>query len=654
MRIYEFARNHEIPTKEVLHFLQQHNVDVHSHMAVIPDDAMELLAKKFVKSTQAAEVAPEPKPNIPPPAPVTPAPQKMVPEKPAAPSPTSEVIPLEPMTIAQFATLAKKPVSDVILTLLRQGMVAVKNQVVNEKVVAQLTRFYGLKIAEQAQQARRETRPVAELKGHQVQERLPIVVVIGHVDHGKTTLLDFIRKTRVAAKEKGGITQHLGAYEAHTKQGNLVFLDTPGHEAFTKMRERGTKLADIAVLVVAADDGVMPQTIEAVKQAQAAKIPLIVAINKIDKVGPQQIENVKRALTQYGLVSEEWGGQTIFVPISAKFGTGVDDLLDILVLQSKLLELVAMLDVPAQGYILEAKQEKGRGPVATIIVQNGILRVGDNFIAGGRISGKVSSLIDSWGKRVIEAYPSQPIQVAGFDTLPQAGDTFEVVSASMVKKQRQVGVSKLPSVRSTAQEQGLNLVIKVDNDSSREVVLDAVHKINEKAFKKLHVLYCAIGQVSESDVQLASDTQANIYTLHTRADAAAIALSMKLSVAIKQFDIIYKLLENLEAATQEGRPIKKITKKTGEAVVLKVFDIKGLGVIAGAQVRTGKLVKDGKVIVWRGKHKVGEGVIKSLQREKKSIKEATSGMECAFMVDDFNAWLPDDRVECFQEVPAET
>jgi translation initiation factor IF-2 len=677
MRVYEYAKHHSISNKDLIQFLREKGFDVSSHMAVIPADALPVLAAQYEKKEEKkplvvpavekiekkVEEKIEKKAAAPPP--IAPSVKKIVetkspvsrPTQPAksseieaAPSVEADGIVIESMAVGDFALRSKRPVSEVILTLLRQGVVAVKNQIISEQVVGQLARHFGIKVRE----AETKTRPAnvrADVTGH-TEERLPVVVVIGHVDHGKTTLLDFIRKTRVAARERGGITQHLGAYEAHTHHGNLVFLDTPGHGAFSKMRERGTRVADIAILVVAADDGIMPQSIEAIKQAQAAKIPLVVAVNKIDKAAPQQVEAVKRGLAQYGLVPEEWGGQAVCMPVSAKVGTGVDALLEVIVLQSKLMELSAVLDVPARGYILEAKKEKGRGPVATVLCQHGILRVGDSFVSGAT-SGKVTSLIDSWGKRVNEVHPSQPVQVAGFDDLPQAGEPFEVIDAAALKKVRQVGAQRVSVVPKAMQSEGLglNVLLKVDNDSSREAVLDALDKINKKAYTKLHVIAATIGNVSEGDVQLAHDTSALIYMLHTKAEASALALATKYGVTIHHYDIIYKLLEALESSAAVGKPVKMISKKIGEAVVLKVFDIKNLGVIAGAQVRTGRLIRDGKVSIWRGKNKIAEGTIKSLQREKKSIKEATAGYECAFMVEGFDAWLPDDRVECYQEVP---
>lgn len=566
-----------------------------------------------------------------------------------------EGIVAEPMSVGDFADKIKKNASDVILTLLKQGVAATKNQIVSDKVIAQLARHYGVPLIERKIEAKKAAPEAIKAESGKFEERLPIVVVVGHVDHGKTTLLDFIRKTHVTVKEKGGITQHIGAYEAHTKHGNLVFLDTPGHEAFKKMRERGTRVADIAILVVAADDGIMPQTVEAIKQAQNANIPIIVAINKIDRANSQQIEAVKRGLAQYGLLPEDWGGQTICIPISAKVGTGVEDLMEVVVLQSKLMELTAALDVPACGYVIEASMEKGRGAVATVICQHGILQVGDHFVAGDT-SGKVTSLQDSWGKRIQKAYPSLPVQITGFSALPKAGDLFQVQSLEEIKKLKHGAIQK-PTTSGAlktmaATDAGYNIIIKADNDSTREALLDSVNKINEKAEKKIRIISTGIGSVSENDVQFAHDTSSIIYTLHSSMEPTASAMSLKYGVIVKQFDIIYKLLDDLILLVESEKPIKMVFRKIGEAIIIKVFNIKNLGIIAGAKVRTGRVTKDSKAIIFRGRDKIGEGKIESLQREKRTVKEVMIGFEFAFMVKDFQDWQIDDRVEFYQEQPA--
>ena len=659
MRVYEFSKKYGITNKDLLQLLHENNFDIASHMSIMPDDAQVFLEKHMHKSTSSSptttEIKKETMQIIQTPKSL---PEKKVVEevirpipKPIIPKVVNEItFIVEPMSLAQAAEKMGKPVSELILTLLKQGTAATKNQILSEKILEQLAVQYGIKTVALEKQKGASVHAAPLVMDGVREERLPVVVVIGHVDHGKTTLLDFIRKTRIAAKEKGGITQHLGAYEAKTDHGNVVFLDTPGHEAFSMMRSRGIKVADIAILVVAADDGIMPQTIEAIKLAKEVGLPVIVAINKIDKATPGQIEGVKRGLTQYDLAPEEWGGQTVVAPISAKLGQGINELLEVVVLQAQLMELTANMAVPARGFVLESKLEKGRGPVATIICQHGILRVGDYFSCGST-QGKVSSLVDFAGKRVQEARPSIPVQVAGFTSLPHTGDLFEVIQPGELKRGRTSAAElNVPSARQVLHENALNLIIKTDGASSKEALLNSITKMSGKAFKEFYIISAGVGAITESDVMLASDTKSIIYGLHAKVEPNAAVLANKLNVTIKLYDIIYKMLEDLHVVAEQGRPVKKVLRKIGEATVLKVFDIKNLGVIAGAQVKSGRFSKDGKVIIFRGKFKVGEGMIKSLQRDRKSVKEVHTGFECAFMVEGFTEWQPDDRVECYLEM----
>jgi translation initiation factor IF-2 len=581
--------------------------------------------------------------------PVTPVIKKV--EAPVIAAPTTIVI--EAMSVSDFVERSGKPIAEVVLALLKLGVVATINQLINEKTVTQLAHNFKL-IPVEAPKEKPKTeldkQTQVDLPTGEYKERQPVVVVVGHVDHGKTTLLDYIRKTRVASREKGGITQHLGAYEAETDHGKVVFLDTPGHEAFTMMRGRGIKVADIAILVVAADDGIMPQTIEAINQAKLVGLPIMVALNKIDKATPSQIEGVKRGLTQYDLAPEEWGGQTVVVPLSAKTGEGVNQLLELIILQSQLMELKANMTIPARGFVLESRLEKGRGPVATVICQHGILHVGDYFVCGSMIS-KVTSLVDSYGKRIQQANPSQPVLVAGFPELPKAGDAFDVVTSAEAKKMKPAHLKDQMQQRiQPIKENALNLIIKTDNASSKEAIVNAIGKMSGKAFKEFNILSAGVGSITDGDVALAMDTNALIYGLHAKVEPSAAATSAKNNVSIKLFGIIYQMLDDLHVVAEQGRPVKKVLRKIGEASILKVFDIKNLGVIAGAQVRSGRFSKDGKVVIYRGKNKVGEGAIKSLQRDRKSVKEVHTGFECAFMVEDFTEWQVDDRVECYLEM----
>lgn len=566
---------------------------------------------------------------------------------------------LKPMTVGEFAAAAEVQVNDVILTLLKQGVMANKNQILPVNIIEKLASTYNLKTVKHVATAVEEpvlniNTQVSENKNKKEQERLPIVVVIGHVDHGKTTFLDYVRKTRVAAKEKGGITQHLGAYKASTPQGDLVFLDTPGHEAFVMMRQRGLKVADIAILMVAADDGIMPQTLESIRLAKNIGLPIIVAINKIDKASKDQIEHVKQQLAQHDLTPEEWGGNTITMPISAKAGTGISELLEVLVLQSQIMDLKADINASCMGYILESKVQKGRGPVATIICRQGVLKVGDKFISGSQ-AGKVSSMTDYSGKAIKQVNPSEPVQVAGFETLPQAGDIFEVTTQDNIRNilnNKQASRVDIMLKRSSS-ENCINIIVKTDNASSREALLNSIDKLNEKVSKGFCVISADVGDINESDIILASDTNSLIYTLHVKQASNITALLNQYPITIKSFDIIYKLLEDLEALAESNKPVTMVSKKIGEATVLKIFDIKNIGVIAGSVVNSGRFVRNGKVVIYRGKQKVGSGAIKGLQRDKKAVKEVHAGFEFAFLVDGFDAWEVNDRVECYQEVVAE-
>ena len=712
MRVYEFSKKHNMTSKELLDLLSQHGFEFFSHMAVLTEQALVFLDKHF-NSTQEKAKTPskieEPSPkkvepihkdvrghvqvqepskvleknkgkeiekpikiikDTPKEQPkehkkvqqvVSPLVQKEIPRVIEEPKKEIKSLRKEPMSPNTFSQESGIPLSQIIVTLLRGGFMATKNQILPIEKIEMLAQTFSILLIE-VPLVQQESLHVSSFAQAHVQTdnnketvtRSPVVVVVGHVDHGKTTLMDYIRKTRVAAREKGGITQHLGAYEVKTSHGTIVFIDTPGHEAFSMMRVRGIKVADVVILIVAADDGVKPQTIEAIKAAQAVKLPIVVAINKVDKVAPAQLEVVRQQLAQQGLVPEEWGGEISSVAISAKTGQGVDDLLEVVALHAEMLDLKASLVEPVLGYVLESSLEKGRGPVATVITQHGILRIGDYFAAGSA-SGRVSSLIDSYGRQVRETMPSQPVRVAGFSVLPVAGDMFRVGSMQQVRDLAETKIVRRDEqlTSKSLDKESIALVIKTDNMSSLEAIKASLEKISAKAFKKLSILRSGVGELNESDVEYAADVNALVYLLHVKAQANAALLSSRLGITIKGFDIIYKFLEELELIAQQGRPIKMIQKKMGEAVVLKVFDIKKLGIVAGARVASGVLSKDGKLVVWRGKNKVGEGLITSLQRDKKAVKEVHKGFECAFMIDGFTSWEVDDRVECFVMVPSQ-
>lgn len=675
IRVYEFAKQSNVSAKELLDILKKGGFSVGSHMAMLDQEALNFLNKKLKRpSPKTVKEKEQVKTMI---SSQKRTAKKRVPggkkvqrkgrfqadkykkslEVEEKEAPIVKEVPvnlvLTSMTPAEFSTKTGEVATGVILTLLKWGIVCPKNQMLPKDIVARLVKHYDITLIKETTQdedvleVKKELTPV--IQKDKLEGRPPVVVVMGHVDHGKTTLLDFIRKSRVAAKEKGGITQHIGAYEVDTAHGRIVFLDTPGHEAFTKIRMRGAKIADIVVLVIAADDSIMPQTVEAIRHIKAMGVPVVVAINKIDKVNQSKIEVVKRGLSQHDLLVEDWGGQVVSAPISATLGTGVDHLLEMIALQSQMMELKADKSAPARGYILESKFEKGRGPVATLISQHGTLKKGDFFICGNTV-GKVSSLVNSYSKRVDEAGPSIPIRVAGFSVLPEAGDFFQVVSQREYKKARFTKPVKDSAPKIAAIEGDINIIVKVDTKSSREALLGSIAKISKKLEKGFHIVHSSVGDISESDVALAITTGSIILGLHVKAEPNAATLARRNTVDIRLFNIIYKLIENIEEFAESKKEIKKIKTKIGEAVVLRVFDIKKIGVIAGCAVKDGRCSRDSTLVIWRGKTKIGEGKIKSLQREKKSVKEVHTGFECGFLMEDFDNWEVDDRIECYLEV----
>jgi len=663
MRIYEFSKESGISSKELLARLRRAGFKMPSHMSVLTNDAITFLKKELPKKmsmqkqkvqskqAQVSQLSEETakKAGLSKQLKRQPEEKSVGLEQPVSDS-QKKVI-LGPLLVSDLANQLGVPANELILTLLKSGVVASKNKILPEDIIETIARHYDAQIVrptKKLQERRKE--PVFDIKKQQ--ERHPIVVVMGHVDHGKTTLLDFMRKARVAAREKGGITQHLGAYYVPTAHGGVIFLDTPGHEAFAKMRSRGVNVADMVVLVVAADDGIMPQTIESIRTAKEMGVPIVVAINKIDKVDAQRLEIVKRQLAQHDLLPEEWGGQTVIVPISAKEGTGVDQLIELLVLQAQMMELKTDPKAQAEGYILESRLQKGLGSVGTLLCQQGTVRVGDFFVCGDTV-GKISSLVDSEGNSVKRVGPSIPVQVAGFQGLPEAGSSFLVVTQKEYKKARS-GSHQSESMRTKRfllKDQSINMLIKTDTHSSREALLDSIHKLSKKVEIDFAVISAGIGDISETDIGLAAATKAVIFGLHVKAEPNAAALARHLRVTIEYYDIIYKLLEALEGRAEKAREIKMVKTKTGEAIVRKVFDIKGIGVIAGCYVQDGRFVRNGSVVVWRGRKKIGEGKIQSLQRANKNVKEVHTGYECAFGVQDMTDFSLDDRIECYIETP---
>jgi translation initiation factor IF-2 len=494
--------------------------------------------------------------------------------------------------------------------------------------------------------------------------RPPVVTVMGHVDHGKTSLLDYIRRTKVAAGEAGGITQHIGAYHVETPRGVITFLDTPGHEAFTAMRARGAKVTDIVVLVVATDDGVMPQTIEAINHAKAAEVPLVVAMNKIDKHEANP-DRVKQDLLSHGVVPEEFGGDSPVVPVSAKTGQGVDELLEQLLLQAEVLELKAAADAPAKGVVIEARLDKGRGPVATLLVQSGTLRRGD-IVLTGAVYGRVRAMLDENGKPVQEAGPSIPVEVQGLSEVPNAGEDMMVLADE--RKAREIALfrqgkfrdvklakqqaAKLENMFEQMAEGGkkaLNLVIKADVQGSQEALIHALTRLGSDEVK-VTVVHAGVGGITESDVNLAMAARAVIIGFNTRADGAARKLAESAGIQVKYYNIIYEAVDEIKAALSGMLAPEKKESVIGLVEVRQVFKISKVGTIAGCYVLEGVVKRGAQLRILRDNVVIHTGEIDSLKRFKDDVREVKAGFECGMSLKNFTELKEKDQFEVFETV----
>jgi translation initiation factor IF-2 len=565
----------------------------------------------------------------------------------------------EGTTVKEFAELIGQKVSEVIKKFMELGYMPTINQPIDPDAAILIAESYGIKV-EFAKVEDIELLEEPEDSPDKLKPRPPIVTVMGHVDHGKTSLLDAIRKTKVTEEEAGGITQHIGAYKVTLQGKDITFLDTPGHEAFTALRARGAKVTDIVVLVVAADDGVMPQTIEAINHAKAAGVPIVVAVNKIDKpeANPQR---VRTQLSDYGVMPEEWGGQNIFVDISAKKRIGIENLLEMILLQAEIMELKANPDKPARGTIIESRLDKGRGPVATVIVQSGTLHVGDAFVAGTTY-GKVRALVDDTGKRINSAPPSTPVEIVGFEEVPSAGDTFVVVEDEKVarqisnlraQKKRLAEMQKAQKI--TLQDlyekikegaiKELNLIIKGDVQGSIEALRKAVEDITHPGVK-VKVIHAAVGGITESDINLASTANAIIIGFNVRPQVKAQELAEHLGVDIRLYSIIYDVIEDVKKALAGMLQPEIKEKVLGRAEVRAVFKVSKVGTIAGCYVLNGIISRasDG-IRVIRDNIVVYEGKISSLKRFKEDVREVQAGYECGLTIENFNDIKEGDILE---------
>lgn len=688
LRVYELAKELKISSKELIELLAEMGVKVKNHMSTLDDEVVEQVINNLggidnvsdtedspieegiakgrphkgttVKRSRGKNHREDARRN-------RSTDKALAEEDPSSSSSVDQEVQLPPsLTVQELATILKRPGSQIVRLLFDRGIMAGLNQAIDYSVAAQVAEKLGFAVA--PMQEVLPTLEDTEDSPDQLRERPPVVTIMGHVDHGKTSLLDAIRHTRVTAEEAGGITQHIGASVVSYNGRKIVFLDTPGHEAFTAMRARGAQVTDIAVLVVAADDGVMPQTVEAINHAKAANVPIIVAVNKIDKPGARP-DVVKQQLTEYGLVAEEWGGETICLPVSAKNKEGIDELLEMILLVADMQELKANPKRPAVGTIIEAELDRGRGPVATVLVQRGTLRVGDAIVAG-TASGKVRAMINDKGNRVLEAGPSIPVAVLGFGEVSQAGDILRVVPDEKVA--RSLADAEKARLRETElQTRGgltldelyqriqegeikeLNLIVKADVQGSVEAIQQALEKLSTPEIK-VNIIHSGVGAITETDIMLATASRAVVIGFNVRPEGKAAQAAEAENVDIRLYRVIYDAIEDIKAAMQGMLAPKLREVALGQAEVRTTFHVPRAGTIAGCFVQTGKITRDSQVRLVRDGIVIHEGKIGSLRRFKDDVREVAAGYECGVGLANYQDIKEGDIIEAFkiEEIPA--
>lgn len=647
-RIYELSKELGMESKDLLKILSDLGINAKSALNVI-DEEVEEVIKELVLGKPEKEIPPAEEKKVE-------EPKTKIREEETEQEQRTTIEERKEKVFLLHGSMRVKEVADklgvsatqIIMDLINMKILANINQMLDPDIIKQLAEKYGYKVEEAKKQTTLKRKTLSPEEEAKLKPRPPVVVVMGHVDHGKTTLLDAIRQTKVAEKEYGGITQHIGASMVEHNGRKIVFLDTPGHEAFTALRARGAQVTDIAVLVVAADDGVMPQTIEAINHAKAANVPIIVAINKIDKPEANP-DRVKQQLSEYGLIPEEWGGDTIMVPISAKRKQGIDQLLEMILLLSDILELKADPDKPAKGTIIETKIDKGRGPVATVIVQEGTLKLRDIFVAGN-VMGRVRTMFDDKGRSLKEAYPSWPVEVSGFDELPQAGDVLEVVESEdlareILEERRQKKEVSNIEVWGLG-EKILPIIVKADTQGSLEAILQTIDKMHTEDIT-IKVIHSGVGGITESDVMLASASKGIIIGFNVRPDSKAQEAINKEKVIAKTYRIIYEIIEDLQNYIKglKAPQIKEVIIGKGE--VKATFNVPKVGTVAGVYVREGKIQRNAKVRLIRDGTIIYDGKIASLKRFKDDVNEVLTNFECGVGLENFGDIKPGDILEVY-------
>lgn len=604
-------------------------------------------------------------------------------EKPAAPQPIVQAPPVQPapatapqkvlkeikiqaegIILKDFADLLNLKTSEIIKELMRKGILATLNQKISSDIAKEIGEKFAFSVVIDVPPPASDTEEIIQnlIKEDEkdLKHRPPVVAVMGHVDHGKTKLLDAIRSTKVAESEAGGITQHIGAYQVQVKGKKITFLDTPGHEAFTALRARGAKSTDIAVLVVAADDGVMPQTIEAIDHAKAAGVPIIVAINKIDKPDANP-DRVKQQLSEHGLQPEDWGGSTVTVPISAKQRTGIDDLLEMILLVADMQDLRANPNAPAFGIVVESKLDKGRGPVSSILIKNGTLYIGDHFVIGYTY-GKIRALISDKGERIKKAPPSTPVEILGANDVPPPGELLYVTKSDkeakdLAEKNRllkdkasgrhRVTLEDYSKDVEKGEKQDLNLILKADVQGSLEALVSSLREINVED-NKVNIVHSGVGNIAESDVLLAEASNAILIGFSVEISPRAKEIAETENVNIKEYNIIYKLLDDVKLAMEGMLKPEYEEVVIGTAEVRQTFKFSKVGVIAGCFILSGKMIRGSGLRIFRGEEKVYEGKLESLKRFKEDVREVSEGYECGIAIVGYEDFKPGDKVEAFE------
>lgn len=665
IRVYEYAKQKNVSSKEIINKLKEIDVEVSNHMSTISSDTSIKLDEIFSSKTADSAAPESDKKDQDQPKNVDKKGSnnkqtKSVPE--SVETDSAKITYTDSLTVGELAEKLDKDATDLIKSLMAAGVMATKNQSLDDETISMMAEEYGVEVEKEAEVDEMDLDNfIQEINQGEAIERPAVVTIMGHVDHGKTTLLDSIRHTKVTEGEAGGITQHIGAYQIESNGKFITFLDTPGHAAFTSMRSRGAQITDIAVLVVAADDGVMPQTVEAINHAKAAEVPIIIAVNKMDKEGANP-DRVMQELTDYQLIPEDWGGNTIFVQLSALKGEGIDDLIEMIQLVAEVEELKANPDNRAIGTVIESQLDKGRGPVATLLVQNGTLHVGDPIVVGNTF-GRIRAMVNDVGRRVKSVGPSAPVEITGLNEVPSAGDHFVVFADE--KKARQIGEARQQKqivanrgggVKVSLDDlfeqlkQGdikdINLIIKADVQGSLGALSSSLEKIDVEGIK-VHIIHMGVGAITESDVILASASNAIIIGFNVRPDVNAKKAAESEKVDVRLYRVIYKIIEEIEAAMKGMLDPEFEEKVIGQAEVREIFKVSKIGTIAGSYVTDGKITRDAGVRVIRDGIVIYEGEIDTLKRFKDDVREVAQNYECGITVEKFNDIKEGDVFEAY-------